>query len=232
MSKSLNNFQMETFDSRAELEETLTKNISSQLKNSITETGGASLMVSGGSTPVILFKRLAQTKLAWQRVFVGLVDERWVPPNHQDSNEKLLRENLLQYEAKEALFLGLKTTAVTPEDGVYELRNSFKPPFTTVVLGMGNDGHTASWFPHTSQLPYLFTSTETLGVCHPRDAPHHRITLTLSAVLACKQIVIHITGDEKRAMLEKAMEEGSTEDIPIRAVLRQDKTPVTVYWAP
>ena len=99
MSKSLNNFEMETFDSRAELEETLTKNISSQLKNSITETGGASLMVSGGSTPVILFKRLAQTKLAWQRVFVGLVDERWVPPNHQDSNEKLLRENLLQYKA-------------------------------------------------------------------------------------------------------------------------------------
>ena len=105
MSKSLNNFQMETFDSRAELEETLTKNISRQLKNSITETGGASLMVSGGSTPVILFKRLAQTKLAWQKVFVGLVDERWVPPNHQDSNEKLLRENLLQYEAKEEIAL-------------------------------------------------------------------------------------------------------------------------------
>jgi 6-phosphogluconolactonase len=106
-------------------------------------------------------------------------------------------------------------------------------PFTTVLLGLGHDGHTASLFPCAAQLATATDrrSKKRCMAITPQTAPHERMTLTLPTLLRAEEIILHITGSEKKAVLDKALAAGPPEAMPIRFILNQEGVPVTAYWA-
>ena len=221
------------FPSAGELDEALARHVADRLEEDIAARGAASLAVSGGGTPRNMFRHLAHCDLDWSRVWVTLVDERWVDPVDPDSNERLVREQLLRNRASTARFVGLKSGHADPGQGIADVSRRLQEvprPFTRVILGMGADGHTASWFPQAANLGELLDprGSAPLGWCDPVTAPHQRITLTLPVVLAAEEIILHITGEEKRDVLAGAAAQG----LPIAAVTDQDRNPVSIWWAP
>ena len=228
--------EIKEFPTRNDLVTQLGKHITEQLTDGIKAKGAASLAVSGGSTPVELFEHLSTLDLGWDKVFITLVDERWVEPRDNDSNEHLVRTHLLKDRATAATFVGMKNDAATAGAGEQECANGLTNvprPFDLLILGMGNDGHTASLFPGAEKLAAA-TDMESGRTCMgiaPLTAPHERMTLTLPTILDSREIILHITGEQKKEVLGKAMQEGVVEEMPIRFVLRQETTQVTVYWA-
>ncbi len=228
---------MYQFPDRENLVVKLADQIVKLLAKGITASGQASLAVSGGSTPVELFEQLSGIDIGWQNVVITLVDERWVEPTVNDSNEHLVRNYLLKNRAAAATFIGMKNSAETATGGhkKCELRLQKVPrPFDVLILGMGGDGHTASLFPGAKKLSLAtdMDSTTTCMAIAPLTAPHERMTLTLPAILDSRQIFLHITGEDKKKVLKKATTEGPIEEMPIRFVLRQKSTPLSIYWAP
>ncbi|HDO31485.1 MAG TPA: 6-phosphogluconolactonase, partial [Desulfobacteraceae bacterium] len=107
-------------------------------------------------------------------------------------------------------------------------------PFDVVILGMGGDGHTASFIPGARRLPEALdmkSGRDCLAISPP-EAPHERMTLTLPVLLDSRQIILHITGPAKKKVLEQALADGPATAMPIRTILRQQQTPLSVYWAP
>ena len=211
--------------------------VASLLPSAIKERGQASLVVSGGSTPVPFFAALSELALDWKQVVVTLADERWVDPTDADSNEQLVRRHLLQGRAAAARFVGLKTGAATAVQGEKECADRLAPvprPFDVLILGMGNDGHTASLFPQAIRLgeALKMDSGKLCLAITPPATPHERMTLTLPALLHSRQIILHLAGPDKRAVYERALAHGPVAEMPIRAVLGQTFAPVTVFWAP
>ena len=224
------------FAERDTLATALAETVATQLKSAISERGEASIAVSGGTTPERFFDVLSKTDLDWSKVSVTLVDERWVPPGDARSNARLVAASLLRNRAAAARFIPLYSDVARPKDGIPAILaalTTMPMPFDTVVLGMGADGHTASFFPGGDHLaealdpdnPALMTAITA------RSAGEPRMTFTLAPILASGLIVLHIEGDEKRAMLGQALADGPVEDMPVRAVLRSGR-PVTVFWAP
>ncbi|MEM6457265.1 MAG: 6-phosphogluconolactonase, partial [Acidobacteriota bacterium] len=225
-------------ENRQTLAETLAAQIADDLRAAVDQRGHASLIVSGGSTPVPLFDALcAQGDVPWAQVWITLADERWVPADHEDSNAHLVHTHLLQGAAADARFVGLYLDGIaTPEMAhvkVTEALTVIPRPFDVVVLGMGTDGHTASLFPETQALSAGIDRNNhaTCLAVRPRDAPHPRLSLTASALLDSRRRVLHITGDEKWAVYRHACERGPDRVLPIRAILRDDR-PTEVWWAP
>lgn len=221
------------FDTCADLDRALASHLAGALRDDIAARGAASLALSGGGTPQAMFRALAQEDLPWAEVALTLVDERWVGGEHEDSNERLLRENLHTGDAAAARLVGLKTPHPRASEGEGEASAriaSLPRPFTAVVLGMGGDGHTASWFPQAANLARLLDArgTDLVAATEPVTAPHARMTLTLPAVLASREIIVHITGEDKKTVLGEAIAHG----YPIAAILQQTQTPVTIWWAP
>src|SRR3984957_10006034 len=215
----------------------LAARIAASLAAAIGARGVASLVVSGGRSPVRLFEILREQPLDWSHVCVALADERWVSPEDAGSNERLVREVLLKDHAAPARFLGLKNGAPTPDLGAVSAWETFARvprPFDAVVLGMGDDGHTASLFPGSPNLPRALNPAAAagcVGMWAP-VAPQPRLSLNLTALLDSRRIVVLITGEAKRRTYEAACAPGPIEDMPIRAVLRQSRTPVDVMWSP
>ncbi|WP_159567587.1 6-phosphogluconolactonase [Budvicia diplopodorum] len=224
------------FPTTDELNRRLAQRVSSELQKGIDAKGNASLVVSGGKTPLGLFKLLSQQPLAWDKVTITLADERWVDEHHESSNEKLVRENLLQGKAAAARFVSLKSAAKTPFEGASDVESSIKAmarPFDVVILGMGDDGHTASLFPGAENLlPALDMKSGRLCMgMTPLTAPLDRITLTLPALLNSRHIFLHLVGEAKRAVYHQAQEGHDVNEMPVRSVIHQDKTPVDVFWS-
>lgn len=233
--KPENNFY--SFPDHEALIRKFTDTISEILKRGVKQNRRASLAVSGGRTPVALFKALSLTDIPWQNVDITLVDERWVDPADIDSNENLVRSHLLQNKAAKAHFTGMKNSSATAGAGEAECEKILKSihrPFDVLILGMGSDGHTASLFPGAEKLAQA-TDMNSGKICisiAPLTAPHERMTLTLPEILSSKNIFLHITGQNKKAVLEKALTQGSAEEMPIRFILlRSGKNPpVSIYW--
>ncbi|WP_205438326.1 6-phosphogluconolactonase [Edwardsiella tarda] len=217
------------------LNEQLADDIAACLRQGIAARGQASLVVSGGRTPLGLFACLSQQALDWSRVTITLADERWVAPQDEASNERLVREHLLQGAASAARFIGLKNDAATPFVGAAASEAALAAlprPFDVVILGMGDDGHTASLFPGAENL-FPALAMDSGRVCMgmtPLTAPLDRITLTLPALLDSRQIYLHLVGDTKRQVYLQAVGGVEVNEMPIRAVLQQSRTPVDVYW--
>jgi 6-phosphogluconolactonase len=218
------------------LSRALADQIVASLKTAIAARGLASLVVSGGKSPIKLFEMLRTQELDWSRVCIALADERWVDPSDPASNEKLVRGVLLKGSAAAARFLGLKNGAPTPDMGAVSAWETFARvprPFDTVVLGMGDDGHTASLFPGSPNLLSALNPAAVPGCVGMRApvAPQPRLSLNLSALLDARRIVLLITGDAKWRTYLAAGAEGPVQDMPVRAVLRQTRTPVEVMWS-
>ena len=215
----------------------LAAQIAAGLAAAIGARGLASLVVSGGRTPQRLFEMLRTQPLDWSRVCIALADERWVDPADGASNEKLVRDVLLKDLAASARFLGLKNGAPTPDLGAVSAWETFARvprPFDAVLLGMGDDGHTASLFPGSPNLPSALNQAAAagcVGMWSP-EPPQARLSLNLTALLDSRRIVVLISGDSKWRTLGEAQAPGPVQDMPVRALLRQSRTPVDVLWSP
>lgn len=226
------------FPSSGLLVEALAKRICDILRDGINRRGQVSLAVSGGSTPIPLFARLAETELQWNKVTVSLVDERWVEPEARDSNENLVRTWLLRHKAEAARFIPMKTrdaTALQGEEACALLQRDIPLPYDCLILGMGNDGHTASLFPGANNLDAA-TALQSGKICmamqQPHAGAHERMTLTLPSILASRHLFLLLQGEEKKKMLAMAQEAGDARQLPIRFILRQVTVPLAVYWSP
>ena len=166
----------------------LAERIAEQLRQGLAERGHALLAVSGGSTPKDLFACLSREQLDWARVQVTLVDERWVDVDDERSNARMVKQLLLQNAAASAHFVPLYTGDASPEGGLAvanERIGALPLPFDAVVLGMGDDGHTASFFPGGDNLHEALDLGGTSRVLPMRagGAGEPRITLTLPTIL-------------------------------------------------
>jgi len=210
----------------------LTEAVAEALRIDLTRQDNALLVVSGGSTPVPFFEALAACDLPWERLQVTLADERWVAEDAEDSNARLVREHLLQGPAAAASFVSLTTADATPEQGavaVAERVAGLAWPASVVILGMGGDGHTASLFPDSQELPLaLATDAPAVAVRSPSQ-PQPRITLSADRLHQARRHVLHITGDDKRGVLARALSGDDARELPIRAFLA---CPLATYWAP
>ena len=230
------------FENRQDMVAALEAECVDALNQAIEERGEATFMVSGGSTPEPLYKSLSNVDLDWESVYIALVDERWVDFNHDKSNEAFTVKHLIQNRAAVANLIGMKNTAETAQEGLADCEAAYQQlaqPFDITILGMGNDGHTASLFPHANGLDAALNpeSTELCAaiIAHQSEvtgAITERMTLSLAGLLRSKTLVLLITGQEKLDVLRKAQAGTDVAEMPIRAVLQQDSVPVVVYWAP
>ena len=230
--------EFKEFASRGDLATGLAARVKGALEEAISQRGRAILAVSGGSTPVMFFQALSKLELAWEQVTIMLVDERMVPSSHDRSNAKLVRENLLQNNAANAFFVPMYQGAFDEGDAAHQIETVMKRaqlvPADFAILGMGNDGHTASFFPGGDHLADAIDPAQEALVLpmHADGAGETRLTLTLPVLLAAREIALHIEGQEKRAVLDRALADGTAAmDMPVRAVFEHSVRPVEVYWA-
>lgn len=195
----------------------------------------ASLIVSGGSTPGPCFDLMSDSSLDWSRVTVLPSDERWVPASDSDSNERLIRQRLLKGKAEHGKVLSFFRQGVEAAKAPRMIQHDLSKlvqPFSASLLGMGEDGHFASLFPDFDKLE---TALDPLGkescvMVQTAGSPHLRISLTLSALLNTRVMVLLIFGEAKRAVFDTASLGGS--DYPIESLLRHVQSPLSVVWAP
>lgn len=219
------------------LAEALAIEVAEALRTEIADGGAATLAVSGGSTPKKFFHALSKQELDWEAVTVTLVDERWVPDTEERSNARLVAEHLLWNEAASAQFVPLYADAASPEGALPEVQQriaDLSGPLTVAILGLGEDGHTASFFPGGDRLEDAIDPTGAALVL-PMRAPaavEPRITLTLPVLLAAKKLVLHLEGEKKKAVLKDALGGDDAGYMPIRAVIEHAREPLEVIWAP
>ncbi|WP_332740202.1 6-phosphogluconolactonase [Hydrogenophaga sp.] len=226
-------------DSTAELAWQLADAIAERLHAAITLRGHAVLAVSGGKSPIALFEALRALPLEWPRVTVLLVDERCVPHDHAESNTGLVRHHLLRDAAAAATFVPFfDTLPDTLDDAALDRladaanrRLATQPwPMDMALLGMGEDGHTASLFPGAPGLGQALHSSGPVAWVRPATAPHARLTLTLPALLATRELALSISGASKLAVFQQARL-GADEALPVSLILNQHQTPVSVWIA-
>ncbi|MGB5626164.1 MAG: 6-phosphogluconolactonase [Woeseiaceae bacterium] len=221
------------FDTRLEASTAAAERMAELLAKRLDNQSQASIIVSGGTSPRDCMAALARTPLDWQRVQVALSDERWVPPDHEDSNEKLVRESLLVDEAASAQLLPVYADGVSPEERCEILQNPLPVlPFACSLIGIGTDGHFASLFPDAEQLALgldvecgrLYISVTTAA------SPYVRISMTLAGISRSDEIVLLFFGDEKLEVYKQAV--ASSNGDPLSRLLRQKRAPVRLFWAP
>jgi len=208
----------------------LAATVAQRLSIAISRDGQAVLAVSGGKSPVPFFHALRSQPLDWSRVVVTLVDERFVPQDHPDSNAALVRQHLLQGEAAAARFLPLAGAASDAEAELAAANAAYLRP-TVAVLGMGEDGHTASLFPGAAALADGLDMSRSLPLLavQPLTAPHLRLSMSKAALLACDNLILSIQGAGKRQVFEQAAQ-GINDSLPISHFLLQTECPLDVYW--
>lgn len=229
-----NPYLLKSFENSNLLVENLADRIIGDLETAIAEKGFATLALSGGSTPKKLFSKLSQIPFSWEKVRITLVDERWVDTNSQESNEKLVRDTLLQNYASNALFIPLKNSTASAKEGESTTQESLKKYFDTldiVVLGMGSDGHTASFFPHAKELQRAFDSEDLCCATTATAEPKERITLTRPFLLKAKNLILHIEGEDKKNIFNTAVEKKDPLHMPIYAMMQQNHPILEVYHA-
>ena len=232
--------QLTVFSDRDALAHALADRVEAALRLALVEKERASLAVSGGSSPRVVHELLAERSLDWGRVDVLLVDERWVPPDQEGSNESFVKETLIQGKAKAANFIGFWSNAedlYQGADAATQAVSRIDLPIDAVVLGIGPDGHTASWFPHAEGLSAALSDSAPAVAAvkaKPSDvtgALTERLTLSLPMVANAGLVALLMNGDAKRAVFEEALLDGDVEDLPVRAVLRK-RPDIFVGWAP
>ena len=221
------------FDSRDAASAAIAARMAGMIDARLARDDAASIVVGGGTTPGQCFNYLSGYELDWKNVQVALSDERWVPNDHDDSNERLVRDSMLKDSAAAGRILSI-FAADSSVDERCDALQSQKPEkgFACSMVGMGTDGHFASLFPDADCLEAGLKLGNTRFYLPVRTAasPHARITMTLSALLDSDEVLLFIFGEEKLAVFENAHTVDKT--YPVTALLEQEKTPVSLYWAP
>lgn len=225
-----------SFADKPTLARELAESVADRIRKAIAERGAAAIAVSGGSTPGRFFQALGKTRdIDWEKVVVTLVDERWVDDTNDRSNAMLVNERMLQGPAAVARFLPLYSGGSEPDAAHIARTNALladlPQPFAAVILGMGNDGHTASFFPGGDTLDAALSEEGPVLAIRAPGAGEPRVTFTLPRLLRTDGLYLHIEGEEKAEVLDRALGDGPIADMPIRAVLRSGHA-VTVYWCP
>ncbi|AAY36175.1 6-phosphogluconolactonase [Pseudomonas syringae] len=221
------------FDTAQQLADALAEKVAERLKQAISENGLATLVVSGGRSPVAFFQSLATQPLEWSKVVISLADERFVPTEHADSNAGLLQRHLLQGPVAKARFLGLYSVASSVEEAAQAADQALAelPPIDVLILGMGDDGHTASLFPNS---PNLSEALDLQGErrCLPMLAPsvpHQRLTLTRRLLASARSPILSVSGQAKLDTLRAALAGDDLAEMPVRAFLNPS---LEIYWCP
>jgi 6-phosphogluconolactonase len=211
------------FETGAALADTLANDVANWLKEAIAKNGSAVIAVSGGSTPKPFFAALSKQKMDWSKVTITLVDERAVPEDNLRSNARLVRDNLWRNETAVARFSPLYLNPLIGR----------LAPFDVAILGMGNDGHTASFFPGGDNLAKAIDPTNSHAVItmNAAGAGEPRLTFTLPRILTASHLCLHIQGQDKMQVLDKALAGADELEMPVRAVLHSAK-PLDLYWCP
>ena len=214
----------------------LAEAVAAQLRHAIATRGSALLAVSGGKSPIALFEHLRQQPLDWASVTVLLADERCVPHTHADSNTALVRQHLLQDGAAAATFVtffdaldAIDTLAAAANQRLAALHW----PLDVAVLGMGEDGHTASLFPAAPGLDTALHTTAHVAWVRPDaigHAPHPRLTLTLPTLQAARQLHLSLAGPAKQAVYRQALARPDVA-LPVSLLLHRPAHPFSVWLA-
>ena len=223
------------FANSTELADALAADVAGQLRVAIAARGCALLALSGGTTPLQFMRALSRQRLDWPRVIVTLCDERWVPPRHERSNARLVRENLLQGAASAARFVPLYVDAPDPDSGLAQVAaqvSALPLPLDAAVLGLGLDGHTASLFPDGDRIDAALDARGAALVLPMRSpsAGEPRITLTLPVLAAARNLYLHIEGPDKKRVLARIVRGEGSRQSPLPALMQHAGAPLTVYW--
>lgn len=225
-------FEVREFEDSESVARALAAAVADRLTDAIAARGRATLAVSGGTTPVRFFQALSNAEIDWDRVVVTLVDERFVGPSSERSNERLVRETLLVGRAARAGFVPIYSQVENVELAAEAASEAVAGllPLDVVVLGMGTDGHTASLFPDAEHVDALLdpATGRTVIAVHAPSAGEPRLTLSLGVICKARAVFLHIEGDAKRAVFDGA----AARNLPIAKVVEAAKTPVVTYWAP
>ena len=224
------------FENKDALATALADDVAKRLQDKIDANGRATIAVSGGSTPKVFFDKLSKHKIDWDKVAVIMVDERYVPPGDDRSNEKLIRDNLLQGKAANAQLISFWQEGQDINQAEKTLDGVLKayPHIDITVLGMGMDGHTASFFPGGNNLKAatMMSCESAIIQMEAEGAGEPRLTLTLPVIVNSSYLVLHIEGDGKRSVLDQALNADLAEAPPIRTVIEALNGSINLYWAP
>lgn len=226
--------QIRYFFNADALNQRFADDVAALLRDAIAMRGVATLVVSGGRTPQGFFHALANKELPWQHVTITLADDRFVPLSHQASNERLVRESLLISHASAATFVSLYADVATAELAVDTLnqRVAALPTFDVVILGMGEDGHTASLFPCSQELAQgLADDAPDVLATNPTSAPHQRISFSRRRLQDARQVFLHLVGHSKLEVLQQAAAGDDIMQMPIRVFIKQTQPELTVMFA-
>ena len=228
------------------LAEHLAGELSVLITQAIDQKGSAVLALSGGSTPKPLFEALAEHDIDWAKVIITLVDERWVDESHELSNAAFMKTYLLSKLPDTVRFVPLYQAAESVDASLPLVLNNYLEAtgssvdepraFDIVILGMGGDGHTASFFPDAANVDELvdIDSNEALLTCHSPSTQVERVTWSLPILLNTSFLALHFTGEGKKDVFEAACDNASSEavsELPIRSAIFQDRIALNVYYA-
>lgn len=197
----------------------IAKSIASTLEESVLKKGYATFVVSGGNSPLEIFSHLNQMPIPWSKITIILGDDRMLDSGNSDSNDKLIRENLIINKAESAKYLSLIDPLVTP--------SKLNFPFDISLLGMGLDGHFASLFPELLanlslfkvDAPHeIYLSENALG--HPS---HKRISMNLSMLLNSDRCILLVSSESKRVVLDQAIGDSR---LPVHHLINQNKVKI------
>ena len=225
------------YDSLDELADAVAGDVGFIIESAVDARDASLIAVPGGTTGPAVFGKLAAQKLQWKKVTVIPTDDRLVPMEDERSNVRSL--------ARAFLPLGARVIPIAADIADYKLAGNSADarlqdlpwPPDLVWLGMGKDGHTASIFPGPDLQAALDApkARRAVGVMPdplPAEAPVPRVTLTRASILSSRTVLITITGDEKRAVLEQAIADGQSSKLPIGRVLAEAEQPIDIHWAP
>lgn len=226
-------YELHTFESRPELAKELASTIAGRLSDAIAKRDAGFIAVSGGSTPALLFTELSGADIDWRKVTVTLIDERLVPADQPRSNAKLVADKLLQGPASAATFVPLYQGTDNGDEAARRARAELAKlpwPLDVAILGMGGDGHTASFFPDAPNVADLLAADAGKLVLPVESAAaqEHRLTLTLGKIVEAGFLALHIEGPDKKQVLDRVL---AGEELPIRKAIEASPRPVEIFWA-
>ena len=199
-------------------------------QKAIAARGVFRVVLAGGSTPERAYRMLADSDSDWSRWEIYLGDERCLPAGDAERNSHMIEQAWLEDSQVPPENVHWSPAELGPGEGARAYRAVIGPvlPFDTVMLGMGEDGHTASLFPGHSHDPAQLV----VPVSGAPKPPPERISLNYSALRQTREMLLLITGEEKLQVYRKALREGMNSLLPVGVLLDQLQAPVEVYWAP